>query len=109
LTRIIVGGKPRGGLTRIIVAYYRQIMQFFYEIALVTEDRTIEELFYRVWTKGQLSIIPDLIIPQETFVTIAPDGSGQVHMEIVPEQQYKKVLRLLKRLYDRAPDDADLR
>jgi hypothetical protein len=89
-----------------IAAYYRMVMLYYYEMALVTEDEAIKELFYRVWTKENLSIIPDLIIPQETFLDMRsiPDQPGKVEEIYVREEEYPMVLRLLKRLYDEAPD-----
>ena len=89
---------------------YRLVMQYYYEIALVTKDKFIRRLFYLVWNKKSLSIIPNLILPHERhkedviYPTKAPDFK-----EPVPQERDWKVLRYLERLYNEAPDDPDLR
>ena len=91
-------------------AYYRLIMQYYYEIALVAEDKFVRDLFYRVWNKKSLSIIPNLIIPHETHIDNAIFPSKQPTLPaLTPEQgRQKNVLLGLQRLYDEAPDGPDL-
>ena len=57
--RDISAGDPK------IKPSYRLIMQYYYEIALVTKDKYVRHLFYLVWNKKSLSIIPNLILPHE--------------------------------------------
>ena len=68
---------------------YRLVMQWYYEAALATEDKFIAELFYRVWDKGALSIIPNLIIPHETYkeYVILPVSQTLPPIEYVPQEK----------------------
>ena len=108
--RIAAEYRDRSASDAKIKSSYRLIMQYYYEVALVTEDKFIRRLFYRVWNKTSLSIIPNLILPHERhkddqiYPTNAP-----VFREPVPQEQDWKVLRYLERLYKEAPEDPDLR
>jgi hypothetical protein len=91
--------------------YYRMIMQYYYEVALIAkDDEFTKKLFFEVWNKKSLSIIQDVIIPHETHKaeTISPSLIPTLQEQSPDEKHWKKVLRYLKWLHDEAPDDNDL-
>ena len=91
--------------------YYRLIMQYYYEVALVAkDDEFIKQLFFKVWNKRALSIIQNVIIPHETYKsdTILPSLTPTLQDQSPDEKDWKKVLRYLKWLHNEAPDDNDL-
>ena len=79
---------------RMISAFYQQVAAF------VENDRMLKKLVYSIWRKGDLSIIPKILIPIETIAIPKALNSPPISRE----EDYPVAFKSMLRLYKDAPE-----
>jgi hypothetical protein len=79
---------------RMVSAFYQQVAAF------VEKDRMLKKLVYSIWRKGDLRIIPRILIPIETIAISKALNSPPV----LREEDYPEAFKSMLQLYKDAPE-----